>query len=126
MAFPSNIKILKVLESIEKNKNKKDDKILRVPMRDGSIEERFKFNISQKFLEFKLAKEYTIDDMSKLLKTDRSNVSKILNGRLEKVCLEKLFQYLRIVVLASKNKELEKEFLKKTEEYIDFDEIKFA
>jgi hypothetical protein len=64
--------------------------------------------------------------MARLLGTDRSNVSKILNGRIEKVSLDRLFSYLRIVVMASKNKKLVSEFNKSVEHFIEFEELKFA
>lgn len=126
MAFPNNTQILKALEEIEKKKKNNQDSILRIPPANAPVEERFKFNISQKILEFKISKNYTLDDMAKLLGTDRSNVSKILNGRIEKVSLDRLFYYLRIVVLASKNKKMLSDFNKKIEHFIEFEELKFA
>jgi hypothetical protein len=126
MALPSNTEILKVLKSIDKKKNTVNDRTLRVPSKDAPIEVRSKFKISQKLLEFKLSKDYTIDDMSKLLKTDRSNISKILNGHIENVSMDKLLSYLQIVIIASERKQLEKDFFKNTEEYFDFDDIKFG
>lgn len=126
MAFPSNEQILKALAEIEKKKKNNQDSIIRIPPVNAPIEERFKFNISQKILEFKMSKDYSLDDMAKLLGTDRSNVSKILNGRIEKVSLDRLFSYLRIVVLASKNKKMLSDFNKKIENFIEFEELKFA
>jgi DNA-directed RNA polymerase sigma subunit (sigma70/sigma32) len=126
MTFPSNAQILKALSEIEKKKKTNMDSIIRIPPVNAPIEERFKFNISQKILEFKISKDYSLDDMAKLLGTDRSNVSKILNGRIEKVSLDRLFSYLRIVVLASKNKKMLSDFNKKIEHFIEFEELKFA
>lgn len=126
MAFPTNSQILKALAEIEKKKRTNQDSILRVPPLNAPIEERFKFNISQKILEFKISKDYSLDDMALLLGTDRSNISKILNGRIEKVSLDRLFSYLRIIVLASKNKKMLTEFNKKIEHFIEFEELKFA
>jgi DNA-directed RNA polymerase sigma subunit (sigma70/sigma32) len=126
MTFPSNAQILKALSEIEKKKKANMDSIIRIPPVNAPIEERFKFNISQKILEFKISKDYSLDDMAKLLGTDRSNVSKILNGRIEKVSLDRLFSYLRIVVLASKNKKMLSDFNKKIEHFIEFEELKFA
>ena len=126
MALPTNSQILKALAEIEKKKKTNQDSILRIPPVNAPIEERFKFNISQKILEFKMSKNYSLDDMALLLGTDRSNVSKILNGRIEKVSLDRLFSYLRIVVLASKNKKMLSDFNKKIEHFMEFEELKFA
>ena len=126
MALPSNSAILKALDDIEKKKKKKLDNTVRIPLLDAPMEERFKFSISQKLLEFKISKGYSFDDMAKLLGTDRSNVNKILNGRVEKVSLDRLFSYLRIVVMASKNKKMVSEFNKSVEHFIEFEELKFA
>ena len=126
MALPSNTEILKALDDIEKKKKKKLDNTVRVPKVNAPLEERFKFSISQKLLEFKISKDYSFDEMARLLGTDRSNVNKILNGRVEKVSLDRLFSYLRIVVMASKNKKLVSEFNKSVEHFIEFEELKFA
>lgn len=126
MTIPSNVEILKALKEIEKKQKKKSVSIVRVPPKNAPIEERFKFSISQKLLEFKIAKGYSIDDMSKLFGTDRSNINKILNGRVEKVSLDRLFAYLRIAVLASDNKRMLSEFNKNIEHFIVFDHLKFA
>ena len=126
MALPSNTAILKALNDIEKKKKKKLDNTVRIPPIDAPMEERFKFSISQKLLEFKISKGYSFDDMAKLLGTDRSNVNKILNGKVEKVSLDRLFSYLRIVVMASKNKKMVSEFNKSVEHFIEFEELKFA
>lgn len=126
MALPSNPEILKALDEIEKKKKKKLDSTVRVPSVNSPIEERFKFSISQKLLEFKISKGYSFDEMARLLGTDRSNVNKILNGKIEKVSLDRLFSYLRIVVMASKNKKLVSEFNKSVEHFIEFEELKFA
>jgi len=126
MALPSNTAILKALDEIEKKKKKKLDNTVRIPSLDASIEERFKFRISQKLLEFKMSKGYSFDDMARLLRSDRSNVSKILNGRIKKVSLDRLFSYLRIVVMATRNKKLVSDFNKSVEHFIKFEELKFA
>jgi len=126
MALPSNTAILKALDEIEKKKKKKLDNTVRIPSLDASIEERFKFRISQKLLEFKMSKGYSFDDMARLLGSDRSNVSKILNGRIKKVSLDRLFSYLRIVVMATRNKKLVSDFNKSVEHFIEFNELKFA
>lgn len=126
MALPSNTEILKALDDIEKKKKKKLDNSVRFPSVNAPIEERFKFSISQKLLEFKISKGYSFDEMARLLGTDRSNVNKILNGKIEKVSLDRLFSYLRIVVMASKNKKIVSEFNKSVEHFIEFEELKFA
>lgn len=126
MALPSNTEILKALADIEKKKKKKLDNTVRVPALNAPLEERFKFSISQKLLEFKISKGYSFDEMARLLGTDRSNINKILNGKIEKVSLDRLFSYLRIVVVASKNKKLVSEFNKNVEHFIEFEELKFA
>ena len=126
MALPSNTEILKALDEIEKKKKKKLDNTVRIPSVSAPIEERFKFSISQKLLEFKISKGYSFDEMARLLGTDRSNVSKILNGRIEKVTLDRLFSYLRIVVVASKNKKIVSDFNRSVEHFIEFEELKFA
>lgn len=126
MALPSKTDILKAIHDIEKKKKKKSDVTVRIPSINAPLEERFKFSISQKLLEFKISRDYSFDEMAKLLGTDRSNVNKILNGKIEKVSLDRLFSYLRIVVIASKNKKLVSDFNKSVEHFIEFEELKFG
>ena len=126
MALPNNLEILKALAEIDRKKKKKQDSTIRVPAKDAPVEERFKFNISQKLLEFKIARGYSFEDMAKILGTDRSNVSKILNGKISKVSLDRMFFYLRIIVLASKNKKMLNDFNKNVEHFIEFEELKFG
>lgn len=126
MVLPSNREILKAVKDIEKKRRKKQDHVLRVPAINASIEERFKFSISQKLLEFKLARSYSFEEMAQILGTDRSNVNKILNGKIEKVSLDRLFSYLSIVVMASKNKKMASDFNKAVEHFIEFEELKFG
>lgn len=126
MTLPSNKEILKAIEVIEKKRKKRQDYTLRVPAKNAPIEERFKFSISQKLLEFKLARNYSFEEMAQILGTDRSNVNKILNGRIEKVSLDRLFSYLSIVVMASKNKKMASDFNKAVEHFIEFEELKFG
>lgn len=126
MPLPNNAEILKALNDIEKKKKIKLDNTIRIPSVNAPIEERFKFSISQKLLEFKISKGYSFDEMARLLGTDRSNVNKILNGKIEKVSLDRLFSYLRIVVLASKNKKIVSKFNKSVEHFIEFEELKFG
>jgi DNA-binding Xre family transcriptional regulator len=126
MPLPSNDDILEVLAIIEKNKKNWKDTSLLIPRKDAPLDVRFKFMITQKLLQFKVHKGYSIQEMAQLLGTDKGNLSRILNGKIEKVTIDRLFNYLRICVIASQDKKILKAFNEATEEFIQFKQLKFA
>lgn len=126
MAYPNKEEILKVMSEIEKKHKKGKLKTLKVLSKDATTTDRWKFKISQKLAEFKSIKQLSLEEMAKLLKTDKANLSRILNGHLQKTSLEKLYSYLSMVVIASKDKHLASLFNKKADQFFEFDELKFG
>jgi DNA-binding Xre family transcriptional regulator len=126
MTYPSKEEILEMLADIEKkNKNKK-----RIPLkplsRDASFSETWKFRISQKISEFKVTKGLSLEDMSQILQTDKANLSRIMNGHLDKITLDKLLSYLEILLVASKNKKIADKFHNEAEKFFKMEDIKFG
>lgn len=52
--------------------------------------QRFRWNLHQKFVEYKLNKKITQKEMAKKLKVDEAHISKILNHRLEEFSTDRL------------------------------------
>ncbi|AGH94282.1 XRE family transcriptional regulator [Pseudobdellovibrio exovorus] len=52
--------------------------------------ERFRWNLHQKFVEYKLDKNMTQKEMAQKLKVDESHISKILNYRLDEFSTDRL------------------------------------
>ncbi len=88
--------------------------------------EKWKFKLSQKIAEFKVVKGLSLEDMSNLLNTDKANISRIINGHIEKVTLDKLIQYFEILLIASKNKKASQQFHANADKFFELDDVRFA
>jgi hypothetical protein len=126
MAYPTKEQIISIMSDIEKlKKNGKIEKLKTLPKNANPIT-RWKFKISQKMAEFKVIKGLTLDDMSALLKTDKANISRILNGHIEQVTLDKLIQYFEIILIASKNKKAADKFHANADKFFELDDVRFG
>lgn len=124
MTYPNKEQILKIMTEIEKKKGKID--VLKPLTKNSSPVEKWKFKISQKISEFRVVRGLTLEEMSSILGTDKANISRIMNGHIEKVTLDKLLQYLEITLIASKNKKAIDKFHMSADKFFDLDDIKFA
>ena len=126
MTYPPKKQILSIMTDIEKRKNVGQIKKIKPLSKNSTPLTLWKFKISQKMAEFKTIKGLSLDEMSSLLKTDKANISRILNGHVENVTLDKLIHYFEIILIASKNKSANEEFLLSAEKFFNFTNIKFA
>ena len=126
MAYPSKDQIFQIMSEIEKLKSKGKIRKIKPLSKDASPILRWKFKLSQKIAEFKVIKGFTLDEMSNLLEVDPGNLSRILNGHIEKVTLDKLLSYMEILLIASKNKKVSEKFHANAEKFFELDDIKFA
>ena len=87
---------------------------------------KWKFKVSQKIAEFKIIRNLSLEEMSLILNSDPANISRILNGHIEKVTLDKLIGYLEIILIASKNKKLSDQFQLDADKFFNLQNLKFA
>lgn len=126
MTYPSKNEIISIITEIEKlAKNKKIDKLKALP-KDASPLEKWKFRLSQKISEFRVVKGLSLEDMSQLLNVDKANISRIMNGHIDKVTLDKLLSYIEILLIASKNKKITEKFHANAQAFFNLEDIKFA
>ncbi len=126
MTYPTKYQVLSILSNIEKQKKaKKINKLKPLPKNADSLI-RWKFKISQKIAEFKIIRGLSLEEMSLLLDADPGNISRIINGRIEKVTLDKLLSYLEIILIASKNKKLSDQFHTEANNFFELQNLKFA
>lgn len=84
MSFPSKEKIKSVLKELEKVEG-----TLAIST-DASPLEKFRFDVCQKFLKYKIEKDITQKELAKILGVDEAKVSKILRYRVEEFSTDRL------------------------------------
>ena len=84
MAFPDKDKVKKALEKLEKVQG-----TLALPENPTALE-KFRWDICQKFILYKLKNNLTQREISELLETDESKVSKILHHRIQEFSTDRL------------------------------------
>lgn len=126
MTYPSQDQIFQMMSKIEKLKSKGKIRKIKPLSKDASPVLHWKFKLSQKIAEFKVIKDFTLEDMSNLLEVDPGNLSRILNGHIEKVTLDKLLSYVEILLIASKNKKASDKFHASADKFFELEDIKFA
>lgn len=126
MTYPTKDQIISIMNDIEKLKKNKKVLKLKSLSKNASAIDKWKFKISQKIAEFKAMKGLSLDEMSYLLKTDKANISRIINGHIEKVTLDKLLQYFEILLVASRNKKIADKFHNEADKFFKFDDVKFG
>jgi predicted XRE-type DNA-binding protein len=77
MKFPSK----KTLDSMRKNLAKAEGTLLISP--DASPLEKFRWDLCQKFVRYKMDHELSQDQLAELLGVDKAKVSKILHHRID-------------------------------------------
>ncbi len=126
MTYPSQSQILQIMSEIEKKKKKGTIPKLKPPGKNPSPQLKWKFKLSQKISEFKIVRGLSLEEMALILKIDPANLSRIINGHIESVTLDKLLSYLEIILIASKNKKNTEKFHQSADKFFELDEIKFA
>jgi predicted XRE-type DNA-binding protein len=126
MTYPNKDQILSIMSKIEKQKRSGKINKLKPLTTEASPLQKWKFKLSQKIAEFKVVRSLSLEDMSQLLNTDQANISRIINGHIEKVTLDKLLQYLEVILIASKNKKAVAIFHTNADHFFELEDVKFA
>ncbi|MBC7538822.1 MAG: XRE family transcriptional regulator [Bacteriovorax sp.] len=126
MAYPTKEQIISIMSDIEKQKKNGKIGTLKPLAKNATPLIKWKFKLSQKIAEFRVIKGLSLDDMSNLLNTDKANISRIVNGHIEKVTLDKLIQYFEIILIASKNKKASEKFHASADKFFEFDDVRFG
>ena len=84
MKFPSK----KTLDTMRKKLAKADGTLMISP--DASPLERFRWDLCQKFLQFKMDHDLNQVQLAELLGVDKAKVSKILHHRIEEFSTDRL------------------------------------
>lgn len=84
MGFPNKNQIAKALKKLEKAEG-----TLALPENPTALE-KFRWDICQKFIKYKLAHNCSQKEMAKLIGIDESKMSKILHHRIEDFSTDRL------------------------------------
>lgn len=126
MTYPNKDQIISIMTKIEKQKRSGKINKLKPLTKDASPLQKWKFKLSQKIAEFKVVRGLSLEEMSQLLNADQGNISRIINGHIEKVTLDKLLQYLEVILIASKNKKAMATFHINADHFFELGDVKFA
>ena len=126
MTYPNQSQILKIMKDIENKKKKGEISKLNTLANNASSLLQWKFKLSQKISEFKITRGLTLEETALILSIDPANLSRIINGHVERVTLDKLLSYIEIILIASKNKQNSEIFKKSADKFFELDDIKFA
>ena len=89
MAFPDKKTLSQVRKKLEKAEG-----TLMLPEHPTPLQ-KFRWDLCQKFVKYKLDHELTLEEMGKLLGIDRGKVSKILRHRIDEFSTDRLISYLQ-------------------------------
>lgn len=82
--FPNSEELKKISKSLENIQGTKSLSKNATPL------ERFRFEIQQRFVMYKLKNNFTQKELAKILEIDEAKVSKILNHRLDEFSTDRL------------------------------------
>lgn len=91
MAFPSEKKLKKIRDQLEKVEGS------RIVGSEGTPVDQLKFKICQKFVVYRRETGITQKELSILLGIDEALVSKLLRNRIESFSLDRLLRFLSII-----------------------------
>ena len=91
MAFPSRTEIKRVLRKLEKAEG------TLAPPANSTPLQKFRYDIQQKFVGYKLDHEISQREMAEILGIDEGKVSKILHNRLEEFSTDRLINLYGIL-----------------------------
>ena len=91
MAFPSEKELQKIRKKLEKAEG-----TLMLPENPTPLE-KFRWDLCQKFVKFKLDNNITLEAMGEILGIDRGKVSKILRHRIDSFSSDRLIGYLQVL-----------------------------
>lgn len=126
MTYPTKEQILSIMTNIEQLQKKGKIGKLKPLSKTATALDKWKFNLSQKIAEFRVVKGLSLEEMSLILNTDKANISRIMNGHIEKVTLDKLLQYFEILLIASKNKKAAKDFHESADKFFELEKVRFS
>jgi predicted XRE-type DNA-binding protein len=87
MGFPSKKEIERALKKLDKVEGTLALNPNATPL------ERFRFDLCQKFIKYKLTHKINQKELSELLSVDEAKVSKILHHRLDEFSTDRLIEY---------------------------------
>lgn len=86
MSFPSRKQLDKVRPKLEKAQGT----LMLAP--DATPLEKFRWDICQKFIQYKIEHEMSQDEMAELLGVDKAKISKILHHRTDEFSTDRLLK----------------------------------
>ncbi len=89
MAFPSESELKKIRKKLSRVEG------TLVPGPEATALELFRWEICQKFVVYKRENDTTLEEMAKLLKTDKAKLSKILRNRVDSFSTDRLITMLQ-------------------------------
>ena len=91
MAFPDEKKLKKMREKLEKA----EGSLALSP--DASPLDRFRWELSQKFIKYKREHGLSQKELAELVKTDESKMSKILHHRIDEFSTDRLISFYQML-----------------------------
>lgn len=98
MNFPSESELRKMRRKLEKT----EGTLMLSP--NPTPLEKFRWDICQKFVIYKQKNELTVEELAKILGTDKAKVSKILRHRIDSFSTDRLLNLLQIIYPETKLK----------------------
>ena len=91
MGFPSESELKRIRRKLSRTQGT----LMLSP--DATPLERFRWDICQKFVVYKQKKRLTVEQLAKILGTDKAKVSKILRHRIQSFSTDRLLTLLQII-----------------------------
>ena len=98
MAFPSEKELKLIRKKLEKAEGTLMPSVNPTPI------EKFRWDLCQKLVKYKLDHEITLEEMGTILGIDRGKVSKILRHRIDEFSTDRLIGYLQVLYPKTKLK----------------------
>jgi predicted XRE-type DNA-binding protein len=98
MPFPKEQELIRVRKKLEKAEG-----TLMLKVHPNALE-RFRWDLCQKFIQYKRENDLTLEEMGQILGIDRGKVSKILRHRIDEFSTDRLIGYLQILYPETKLK----------------------
>jgi predicted XRE-type DNA-binding protein len=98
MSFPKEQALSQIRKKLEKTEG-----TLMLPENPTALE-RFRWDLCQRFVQYKRRNDLTLEEMGRILGIDRGKVSKILRHRIDEFSTDRLIEYLQILYPETKLK----------------------
>ena len=86
MGFPNKSRLARVRTRLEKAEG------TLMPSPDASPLDRFRWELCQKFVQYKIEHELSQEELAAVLKVDKAKVSKILHHRIDEFSTDRLIK----------------------------------